>query len=226
MIVRRIAARVVTGIALVVAMSVATPEAGATTLAPLTIEQFTDASTYIVEGRVEEVWTELDPEKETVWTRARVAVSVTHKGPDQPTTLIVDSPGGKVGDLDVYVPSAAQFSVDEDVFLFLDASSGRNQPVAMFLGKYSVRRAPGEVERYVRTFEAARHTPFDARFLPHPAPEHRVYLTDLREQVQVRLDAGWDGKPIPGIAAERLRVINTPEARSPGRAIATPGSQP
>ena len=168
---------------------------------------------------------------EHVWTRARITIAVTHKGPDQPTTLIVDSPGGRYGDIDMYVPSSAVFSPGEDVFLFLNQGPTRLTPVGLFTGKYTVRRAPGETRHHVMTWPMSRSTPFDARFLPHPAPEDRVYLDDLREQVQRRLDVGWDGRPIPGLSAERLHQINCPPTSSCGntlevRSPASHGSQP
>jgi hypothetical protein len=219
--------RVVGGFALVLALALGSPDARATTLAPLTVEQVTDASTYIVEGRVEEIWTEIDTNDGKIWTRARVTVSEVLKGPDRPTTLVVDTPGGRYGDIEMYVPSSAVFSAGEDVFLFLHRGSTRITPVGMFQGKYTIRRAPGETRQHAMTWMSSRSTPFDARFLPHPAPADRVYLDDLREQVEHRLDVGWDGQPIPGLSAERLQQLNTLEARSPGAAsTSTNGSQP
>ena len=38
-------------------------------------------------------------------------------------------------------------------------------------------------------------------------------LDDLLEQVQARLDAGWDGKAIPGISNDNLHEINTLDRR-------------
>ena len=191
-------------------------EAHATTLAPLTVEQLTDGSTYIVEGKVLEVWTELDDEKAMVWTRARVQVTRTIKGPDSPTELVVESPGGRYGDFDVQVPAHAVFSPDEDVFLFLDQNKeGRLRPAGRFLGKYTIRRAPGETEKYARTWNSTVNEPFDARFLPHPEIADRVYLTDLEDRVEDRLRVGWDGQPIPGASAELLRIVNAPERRLP-----------
>ena len=38
-------------------------------------------------------------------------------------------------------------------------------------------------------------------------------LDDLLEQVQARLDAGWDGKAIPGISNDKLHEINTLDRR-------------
>ncbi|MEQ1500867.1 MAG: hypothetical protein ABMB14_01485 [Myxococcota bacterium] len=204
------------GITLLLAAAVVSPRAVATTFAPLTIEQFTDASTYIVEGRVQEVWTDLDAATGMVWTRARVQVTVTHKGPDQPTELTVDSPGGDWGDYQVFVPGMASYSLGEDVFLFLDhTDSGRYVSVSKFEGKYTIRTAPGEVRPHVMTWQTSRDVPFDARFLPHPPADARVYLDDLRERVQDRLDIGWDGKPIPAIPLEKLQQVNTLDRRLP-----------
>lgn len=196
-------------IAFVIAQVLGAAPAHATTFAPLTLEQLTDGSLYVVEGRVLEVWTELDPERMVVWTRARVEVTRTHKGPDSPEELVIDSMGGTYGDYEVRVPGMAVFSPDEEIFVFLDRlGDGRLVPAQKFLGKYTIRRAPGERERYVRRWEGKAGEPFDARFLPHPAPENRLYLSELQQRVDERVTTGWDGKPIPGISLQRLHEID------------------
>lgn len=189
-------------------------DANATTFAEMTTEQFTDASTYIVRGEVLEVWTELDDD-ELIWTRARVKVSDTMKGPDSPEELIVDSLGGISGDRLLTVPGQAKFSVGEDVFLFLSRQgNGRLVPVSKFLGKFQVRRAPGDDRKYAMNWHARdKSTAYDGRFLPHPQADDRVYLENLVDQIDARLDAGWDGKPVPGLTPERLEALNTPERR-------------
>jgi hypothetical protein len=203
-------------IAFVTAQVLGAAPAQATTFAPLTIEQLTDGSLYVVEGKVLEVWTELDAERMLVWTRARVEVSRTYKGPDSPTELVVDSLGGAYGDFQVSVPAMAVFSVDEDVFLFLDQlGSGRLVPASKFLGKYTVRRAPGEIDRYVRQWEGKVGEVYDARFLPHPEPSARLSLSELEQRVEDRVTSGWDGVPIPGVSAARLSEINA--VRAAGR---------
>jgi len=203
-------------VALLVTAAIERPEvAHATTFAAMSIDQFTDASTYIVEGKVTSVWTELDPSNGLVWTRARVQVTDTWKGPDRPTELVVSSPGGEVGDYHMYVPAAAVFSPDEDVFLFLADQGGRLTPIEAFLGKYTVRRAPGDTEPYVRTWHTSAGEHFDARFLPHPAAGDRTYLSDLRQQVSDHLAKPWDGQAIPGLNPDHLRVVNAPERRAP-----------
>lgn len=182
-------------------------DASATTFAELTLEQFTDAATYIVEGHVEEVWTELDPQTSMVWTRARVSITETYKGPDQPVELIIDSAGGRVGDYEVYIPGAASFSEGEDIFVFLAENGPRWVPISKFQGKYTIRRATGERQKHAMLWHGRRGETYDARFLPHPAPEHRLYLDELRQRVLDQLAVGWDGQPIPGISTARLQVV-------------------
>ncbi len=162
--------------------------ARATTIAPLSIEQLTDASDYVVRGDITEVWTEVD-EDGRIWTRARMQVQHVYKGPDDP----------------------AVFSEYEEALVFLHQRprDGRLVPVGKFVGKYTIRRAPGDTRQYARTWHPRAGIKYDARFLPHPAPENRLYLDDLEARIEARLDTGWDGKPIPGLSPERLEQINT-----------------
>ncbi len=176
-------------VALLVTTAVAPPSAEATSFAPLTIEQFTDASTWIVEGEVQRIWTDID-DRGLVWTHSEVALSTVHKGLSVPDSLVVDSLGGRVGDYVTHVPGQAVFSQGESVFLFLDATGDHLVPVSKFLGKFTLRRATGETRQHAMNWHPSPGEIFDHRFLPHPAPEHRLYADDLRERVQQRLDRG------------------------------------
>lgn len=189
--------------------------AHATSFAPLTIEQFTDASTWIVRGRVIEMWTTLEDDG-TVWTHARLDVSEILKGERNTDSLVVSTIGGTYGDRYAFMPGAASFSLEEDVFVFLHRQAkGRLVPVSWTHGKYTVRRAPGERDLYVRQFEVtAPDQSFDHRFLAHPPPAARTSLSDLQERVRARLATGWDGHDIPGMRREQLEEINTPARRS------------
>lgn len=187
--------------------------AAATSVAPLTIEQFTDASTYIVRGTVTELWTETDAEG-LVWTRARVQVSRTLKGPDEPSEIIIDTLGSSDPMELPQMHGAARFSVDEEIVAFLDEfRPGRFSPVAAGTGKLTVRRAPGDTRSYAASVRVSDRVRYDARFLPHPVASERVYVDDLEARIDTRLDAGWDGVAIPGLSADRLRAVNTPERR-------------
>ncbi len=73
--------------ALAIAALAGAPEmAEASYLAELSIEDRTDASAFIVEGEVQEVWTELDANGR-VWTRARLRVDDQLKGERDITSI-------------------------------------------------------------------------------------------------------------------------------------------
>lgn len=190
-----------------VALLGATP-GNATTLARLSTEQLVDASELIVRGTVVEVWSELD-ERGAVWTRAQISVSEVMKGDAEVTTVVVDQQGGTYGGRTYESGAAARFSPGEDAVLFLERlESGRVVPVGMVQGKYTVQMDP-----YLRAPVAHRVTmPFsveyDARFLPLPKNGTQLRLEDLTGQVRDRVEAGWDGQPIPGSSQERLIRIN------------------
>jgi hypothetical protein len=211
-LVRTAAIGVLLGAALPVIVPIETAQA--TSLAPLTVDDLTDASTYIVRGTVTRTWTEYD-DQGYVWTRAAIAVSDVIKGPDSPTEIVVDTMGGTIGDDTTFVWDAAQFSETEEVVLFLDTIRGgtRYSPVGMWLGKFAVRRAPGEDRELAVRFTVGPHEHYDGRFIPTPPADKRIYLDDVMAQVERRLDAGWDGRQIPGIAPDKLREVNTPDRR-------------
>lgn len=215
--IQRLARAALLGLALAggAAMLAAPDRADATSLAELSVEQMTDASTYIVHGTIESVWTEVD-DNDRVWTRARLRVEDVYKGPDAPETLIIDSLGGVTPEgRTTVVHAAARFSEGEEVLAFLDEiqHGARLSPVGMFLGKYTIRRAPGDEREVVTRWHGKTLEVYDARFLPTPEPGERQYLDDLLSTVEARVATGWDGSPIPGISREDLEIVNAPERR-------------
>ncbi len=191
----------------------AMPTAEATSLADLSEDQITDAATYIVRGKILDVWTEVD-ERGLVWTRASVDVQHTYKGPDSPDFLVVDAMGGVYGERQMMVPASARYSVGEDVLLFLDTIDfGRKlATVGMYLGKYTLRRAPGDARPHVMRW-TTEEADYDGRFLPHPAPERRVYADDLIGRGGALPHAGRGGRAIPRRTEPERRKINTPQER-------------
>lgn len=82
----RLFRRIAVAALLATAALAAPPAARATTIAPLTLEQYVDASTYIVRGQVLDTWTTLD-DNGMVWRHARVAVNETFKGADRKSVV-------------------------------------------------------------------------------------------------------------------------------------------
>jgi hypothetical protein len=198
-------------LALVAALSVAiVAPAHATTVAPLTLDQMTDASDLVVRGTVDSTWVDED-EKGFIWTRALVRIDETMKGAaDVGDYVTVESAGGTFGDRFADVSGAARYSVGEEAVLFLSDKPAKSVygTVGMSLGKYTIRPAPLDGTPLVVRFAPSYSKPYDARFIPVPPADKRVTLDTMERLVRARVDLGWDGQPIPGISAERLRTIN------------------
>jgi hypothetical protein len=188
--------------------------AEATSLAPLTLDQMTDASVAIVHGKVTRIWTEASAEG-WIWTRAEVQITEVIKGVDLGDSIVVDVPGGMLGDELTNVEKMARFDIDEDVVLFLDQirQGTRWTTVGGFTGKYTLRRPADEDRLVAIQFTLPTEEVYDARFLPVPAKSARFYADDLMARIQTHLDAGWDGKAIPGASLTDLQIRNTAERR-------------
>lgn len=198
-------------LAIVATLAVATvAPAHATTVAPLSVEQMVDASDLVVRGSVESVWVEADA-KGRIWTRASVRVLETMKGSaDVDDYVTVEAAGGVLGTDVMLVPGSARYSVGEEAVLFLTdkPSRGVYGTVAMGLGKYTVRPDPRDGNPILVQFMLSQDKAYDARFLPAPPVEERVSLDAMETRIRARAELGWDGQPIPGLSAERLRAMN------------------
>jgi hypothetical protein len=190
--------------------SISTP-ANATTMVQLSTIQMVDASDAIVRGTITEVWAEED-ENGIVWTRAQIEVSQTYKGKAKKKAFIVDQLGGNFGGNVSSVPGAARFSPGEEGVFFLEhLESGRTTTVGWSQGKYTLRLDPYSREFIAQRFAPAPGQDYDHRFLPLPTEAKKLFLADLEDTIQGRIDAGWDGQLIPGTSMERLRSINVKE---------------
>lgn len=195
---------------------ISVPEAHATSLADLSVEQLTDASTYVVRGTITRVWSEVDA-NQRVWTRAELAVGHVFKGPARPKTLVIDSLGGFHDGSLLEVDQAARYAAGEEIIVFLDTIQfgARLVPVGKFQGKFTVQHATDVDRDVVFRFTAPTRQAYDARFLPAPDASERVYAEELTGRIETRVRAGWDGQPIPGLNADKLREVNAPARRTP-----------
>lgn len=190
--------------ALALGLLVAAP-AGATSMVPLSHAQLVDASDAIVRGQVVEVWVEQDSDG-AVWTRAQIAVEEVLKGSPDLRVVVVDQQGGTYGAATTRVDGVARFSVGEDALVFLETlGSGHTVPVGMMQGKFTVRLDPYTRAALAQRFTVPSDRAYDHRFLPLPAADERLALTDFEAEIRDRVAAGWDGQPIPGADPARLR---------------------
>jgi hypothetical protein len=181
-------------------------DAAATTLAPLSTEQLTDAADAIVKGTVHEVWSEFDGTG-TCWTRARVEVERVLKGTAS-SEVVVSQVGGICGRYVARIESTARFSEGEEAYFFLEQMSDHIAVVGWMQGKFTLRMDPTVRSEIVMRYTLPSDEPYDARFLPLPPAERRVAADDFERTVTARVAQGWDGQPIPGSSDERLRAVN------------------
>ena len=185
--------------------------ANATTMVQLSTTQMVDASDAIVRGTITEVWAEED-ENGIVWTRAQVEVSHTYKGDSKQKAFIIDQLGGNFGGNVSTVAGSARFSAGEEGVFFLEhLGSGRTTTVGLSQGKFTLRLDPYSRELIAQRIAPAPGQKYDHRFLPLPTEAKKLFLTDLEDTIQGRIDVGWDGIQIPGTSMERLRSINAKE---------------
>lgn len=192
-----------------VALACALP-ASATTLAPLSVEQMTDAADLVVRGRVVTVWGEFDENRRPV-TRSEVLISEAFKGVAEAGDYVtVDTFGGVIDGRVYDMEAVPRFSEGEDVFLFLGAIRGETAwgTIGMALGKFTVKQNPADGSDMVVRFAVPYAQNYDARFIPNPPAPSRVSLSSFQDRVATRVRSGWDGTPIPGISAQRLEAIN------------------
>jgi len=129
--------------ALVLMMAALGAEPGwSTTLYPLSLEQLSQASSAVVRGRVVSQESRWNSARTTIVTYTTIAVEQTLKGLP-PGTLVIEQPGGAVGNIRVRVPGTMAFESQARYFLFLEPAmegSPSYRLVGMVQGAYRVFR--------------------------------------------------------------------------------------
>ena len=127
------------------------PSARATTLVRLSLEQLSQAATLIVRGRVlaqESRWNQAHTQ---IHTRTTVQVSQAIKGV-APSSVVIEQPGGTVGNVHVRVAGTVYFSPQDEFYFFLEptrADASRFLLVGMLQGAYRIVRDPSNGEERV-----------------------------------------------------------------------------
>lgn len=122
------------------AASLAAPVA-ASTLVAMSLEQLTEASSTIVQGRVAAETCRWNDSRTQIVTLTSITVERAYKGTPTPTVTI-EQMGGTVGNMSVFIPGEMTFQPQGEYVLFLEpASSGSSyRVVGMTQGAYRIYR--------------------------------------------------------------------------------------
>lgn len=113
-------------------------EIGASMAVELSVENMAINSAAIVSGRVINTESTWDEEGHKIFTRVYVRVQEDIKGAAGRDIIVVEQPGGEVGDIGMKVQGAALFKNGEEVLLFLQSSGTNFKVMGLSQGKFSV----------------------------------------------------------------------------------------
>jgi len=131
-------ARKLLGIAAVVC---AAAPAQATTLVGLDLPELSRLSDVVVHGKVASVQAHWTGDHQRIVTEVQVEVTEAFKG-QAGKTVLIDQPGGVVGDIGQLVQGVAAFTAGEEVVVFLGRRPGeRFMLTGMGQGKFRVARS-------------------------------------------------------------------------------------
>jgi hypothetical protein len=124
----------------------------ASTLQRMSLDQLSEASTEVIRGHVVSQETLWNPAHTRIYTYTTLAVEQTYKG-NPASTLIVQQPGGTIGNVHVFVAGTIQFRLQAGYVLFLERSAAdpsKFLPVGMMQGAYRIYRdATTQEERLI-----------------------------------------------------------------------------
>jgi hypothetical protein len=123
----------------------------ATTLVRLSLEQLSQAATVVVRGRVLGQVSRWNPAHTQIVTRTTVQVVQSVKG-DAPLQVVIDQPGGAVGNVRVRVAGAVFFRPQDEFYFFLEPArrdASQFLLVGMLQGAFRIIRDPRNGEERV-----------------------------------------------------------------------------
>jgi hypothetical protein len=112
--------------------------AWATTVRKMELPELVSNSECIVQGRVEQVYTEWDAARRMVFTYASINIDDPLKG-ERRRTVLVRQVGGTIGALNMVVAGAPKFEKGDEVIVFLKTGAGGTyHVVGLNQGKYDI----------------------------------------------------------------------------------------
>jgi hypothetical protein len=158
------------------------PAAYATKMFPLSIEQLTSKANLVLHGNVASTSVQRDPEGR-IYTRVELQVAEAWKGQTKAKSFTLVQSGGVLGEEISAVDGQEDFSVGEEVVVFLVLNQ-RSEGVVIGLsqGKFKVKSEAGGEKVVHNLFHGARLT---TELVPNAnAGPQRLTLAELKRRVQ------------------------------------------
>jgi len=116
-----------------------TKQAQAGSLVKISDKNLVLSSDAIITGKVLSIESRWNASKTNIYTDITIALNQTIKGDLGANTIVVEQLGGKIGDKQIWFTGSPEFSVGEEVLLFLKANSeGVLHTAHMGMGKFSI----------------------------------------------------------------------------------------
>ena len=188
----------------------------ATTLVRLSLEQLAQASTEIARAHVVGQESQWSPEHRWIVTITTLVVDQSVKGLP-PATLVIEQPGGTVGNIHLHVPGTVRFFPQAHYLLFLERSSAdpaRHLLVGMGQGAFRIYQdANSKEERVILPLGGVVSFSREPREGGVKPPFETLSLGDFRRQLTAALQAHMF---IPPGTSIPVAILGT-ESRGVGR---------
>lgn len=167
------------------------PDAQATVIVPLTIEDMARQSACVVRGRVLESTADWDKDHQRIYTQTKIEVlDPMYATGAMPKTIVVRTIGGEVGKIGMRVSGVEKFAPNEEVVIFLrqdPVDAKLFQTVGMSQGKFSVEHEAKGRAVLIPSVEGLAFARTDANGstkIDGTSPQpNRIPLTEMRERV-------------------------------------------
>lgn len=186
------------------------PVASATTLLAEDLASLTRSSTAVVRGTVVASTARWTADKARIVTETTLSVRERWKG-EAGATVVVQQPGGEVGEVGQLVHGVARFRPGEEVVVFLEARGPRFLVTGMLQGKFLVERSSDGKATFARQELQGEALFIDpaTRQPVHPVPTV-ILLDDLRARVLQLVAAQAPAPAPPALPAPKAPVKATP----------------
>jgi hypothetical protein len=178
-------------VAAVLTLSLASLEAKATIVVPMTIEQMAAESACVTRGRVVSQQAAWDEAHRRIYTYTEIQVlERIHSKGSVPDTVVVRTLGGEVGEIGMKVSGTPKFEVGEEVVVFLrhdPVDEHQFQVVGMSQGKFAVERADKGAIYAVPSVEGlafARPSAEGKMMVDETTDASRISLGVMKDRVQ------------------------------------------